>query len=334
MLTIDTHFIRAPLRLAEKHGQDIPSLLLELDISPDIFEQKNTLVHAQQYVKLIQRLWEVSGDEYWGLSPSPCKPGHFALLVRYLLQFDTLKALLSETCRFYNVTREEWFFSVLNESGRVSVHLDVDKKYQALPSFLIEFIAVCIHRLMCWLTDTRIPVLEYHFSYPQPKNFSAYKVIFPGVCIFDSEHNGFVIDEQYLTLPQTRDWQEARIFLQESPAGLMVTPGSDNSYTAKIKAILLETLGKDGNVPDFDRVALRLNVSSPTLRRKLKAESNSYQDIKDTMRRDIAIDKLVRESVSVTELGLQLGFVEPSSFTRAFKQWTGLSPQQYRSTKD
>lgn len=113
----------------------------------------------------------------------------------------------------------------------------------------------------------------------------------------------------------------------------MIMPSGDSSYSARIKSILLDTLGKHSTVPDFDRVAEQLSISSQTLRRKLKSESTSYQQIKDTMRRDIAIDKLVRERSSITEIGLQLGFVESSSFTRAFKQWTGVSPAEYRLNK-
>ncbi|MEC8428056.1 MAG: AraC family transcriptional regulator, partial [Pseudomonadota bacterium] len=56
--------------------------------------------------------------------------------------------------------------------------------------------------------------------------------------------------------------------------------------------------------------------------------------IKDSLRRDIAIDKLVNENLSIAEIGQILGFVEPASFTRAFKQWTGVSPAEYRAAKE
>lgn len=333
MLTLDTHFIRAPLSQAEALGIDVPALLQELEISPDVFEQANTLVHSHQYVRLIQRVWELSDDEYWGLSGVRCKPGHFALMVRYVLQFDTLQAVLSECCRFYNTTREEWAFSLDVGPEKTALNIDINTDFEAIDPYLVEFMLVCMHRFICWFSDTRIPLLETRFSYPEPRHCKSYQDLFPGKRSFSTPNNAIIFPTQHLSLPIVRDWAEVRVFLQEAPAGLMIMPSGDSSYSARIKSILLDTLGKHSTVPDFDRVAEQLSISSQTLRRKLKSESTSYQQIKDTVRRDIAIDKLVRERSSITEIGLQLGFVESSSFTRAFKQWTGVSPAEYRLNK-
>lgn len=334
MLTIDIHFIRAPLRQATELGINTAELLEDLDISADIFTQENALVHAEQYVRLVQKLRELSGDEYWGLTGQRCKLGYFALMARYLLHFDSLKGMMTECCRFHNTTRVEWEFSLVQEAGRVGFLLKRAQGYENVSTFLMEFITVCIHRMMCWFTDTRIPIIEHHFAYAAPDNLRPYELLFPETRIFNSNCNGFYIDSQYLSLARVRDWAETREFLKDAPAGLVVIPGSDNSYTARIKSILVKTIGRQGPVPDFERVAEQLHISTATLRRKLRAENTSYQQLKDTMRRDVAIDKLVRESTPITEIGLQLGFVESSSFTRAFKQWTGLSPQEYRRDKE
>ena len=56
MLTIKTHYIRAPLRYAKQLGIDVDALLAELDISPEVFKHETTLVHVSQYVRLVQRV--------------------------------------------------------------------------------------------------------------------------------------------------------------------------------------------------------------------------------------------------------------------------------------
>lgn len=113
-----------------------------------------------------------------------------------------------------------------------------------------------------------------------------------------------------------------------------MTPGSDNTFTTRIKGMVLAQQRAGLGLPDFISVAAELCVSPQTLRRKLQAENTSYQNIKDSLRRDIAIDKLVNEHLSVAEIGQLLGFVEPASFTRAFKQWTGVSPAEYRTQRN
>ncbi|MBO6754554.1 MAG: helix-turn-helix transcriptional regulator, partial [Spongiibacter sp.] len=63
---------------------------------------------------------------------------------------------------------------------------------------------------------------------------------------------------------------------------------------------------------------------------KLKSEGNSYQKIKDNLRRDQAIVMLTKQNLSVADISTRLGFAEPGAFSRAFKNWTGLSPLSYR----
>jgi len=48
------------------------------------------------------------------------------------------------------------------------------------------------------------------------------------------------------------------------------------------------------------------------------------------LRRDLAISLLGETSLSVAEIGSQLGFSESSAFHRAFRKWTGARPSQYR----
>lgn len=82
--------------------------------------------------------------------------------------------------------------------------------------------------------------------------------------------------------------------------------------------------------PDFDTLAEELHLSISTLHRRLDEEGQSYQSIKDELRRDFAIDYLCHSSKSVAEIAEILGFAEPSSFHRAFKKWTGARPAEYR----
>ncbi|NKN98479.1 helix-turn-helix domain-containing protein, partial [Weissella cibaria] len=54
------------------------------------------------------------------------------------------------------------------------------------------------------------------------------------------------------------------------------------------------------------------------------------QAIKDELRRDVAIQKLIKTRLPVAIIGNQIGFDDPTTFHRAFKRWTGSSPKAYR----
>jgi AraC-like DNA-binding protein len=67
-----------------------------------------------------------------------------------------------------------------------------------------------------------------------------------------------------------------------------------------------------------------------TLRRKLKQEKTSFQDIKDQVRRDLAIYHLSQSKLGLDQIAQKVGFTETSTFHRAFKKWTGVTPGHYR----
>ncbi len=83
--------------------------------------------------------------------------------------------------------------------------------------------------------------------------------------------------------------------------------------------------------PSFEMISGALNMSAPTLRRRLKREGTTFQQLKDEARCEAAKLCLNRHELSINEVALQLGFTEPSAFHRSFKKWTGQTPGQFRA---
>jgi len=54
--------------------------------------------------------------------------------------------------------------------------------------------------------------------------------------------------------------------------------------------------------------------------------------IKDSLRRDMAIEQLCHSQRSILDIALELGFAETSAFYRAFKSWTGTLPGSWTGT--
>lgn len=85
-----------------------------------------------------------------------------------------------------------------------------------------------------------------------------------------------------------------------------------------------------GSTPALEQVADALGMASWTLRRKLKDEDTSFQELLDDMRRDLALAYMKDASLSLGEIAYILGFSTPGAFQRAFKRWTATTPGEYR----
>jgi AraC-like DNA-binding protein len=102
----------------------------------------------------------------------------------------------------------------------------------------------------------------------------------------------------------------------------------DFDFSARVRRRLRLSLGNE--TIEFDSLAAAMNTTPATLRRRLRDEGNSYQAIKDQLRHELAINYLSDLKRSTTEIGLDLGYSERSAFHRAFRNWTGLAPGEFR----
>jgi AraC-like DNA-binding protein len=80
-----------------------------------------------------------------------------------------------------------------------------------------------------------------------------------------------------------------------------------------------------------DAVARRLSIGPRTLQRNLKDEGTSFREIRTRFVTDRARALLLESDLAIDEIALAVGYREPNSFRRAFRNWTGLSPSAYRA---
>jgi len=96
----------------------------------------------------------------------------------------------------------------------------------------------------------------------------------------------------------------------------------------RVAAALARDLG--GAAPTLEQVAVELGLSARSLHRQLAAEGTSYQRVRDGLRCDEAIRQAIDRRRPFKAIAAAVGFADPRAFRRAFKRWTGITPQQFR----
>lgn len=77
-------------------------------------------------------------------------------------------------------------------------------------------------------------------------------------------------------------------------------------------------------------VAEDLSLSKRTLQRRLQQQSVNFAELRDQVRYHYSIDYLVKNRMSIDSISAALDFSDRTSFTNAFKRWTGMSPSTFR----
>jgi AraC-like DNA-binding protein len=83
--------------------------------------------------------------------------------------------------------------------------------------------------------------------------------------------------------------------------------------------------------PSAERIAQNLHLSLRSLQRHLADEGCSYDLLLNQCRQNLALQHMLDAGSSLSEIAYLLGFADTSSFSRAFKRWTGMTPSQYRA---
>ncbi|MCP4610087.1 MAG: helix-turn-helix transcriptional regulator, partial [Planctomycetes bacterium] len=105
----------------------------------------------------------------------------------------------------------------------------------------------------------------------------------------------------------------------------------DASFRDRVRACLLEMLASGQYSVTY--VASKLAISNRTLQRRLREEETTFQKILDELREELARHYLSVTDFSSTEISFLLGYEEPNSFFRAFRAWTGQTPEIVRANR-
>ncbi|SLN60214.1 Transcriptional activator NphR [Roseivivax jejudonensis] len=104
-----------------------------------------------------------------------------------------------------------------------------------------------------------------------------------------------------------------------------------DTITARVRVRLARSLS--GGVPPAADMARALGLSERSLSRRLADERASYPALVRETRREMAERLLAEGDGTIAEVAFCTGFAEQSTFSRAFKSWTGQTPARFRQAR-
>lgn len=117
--------------------------------------------------------------------------------------------------------------------------------------------------------------------------------------------------------------------LTEMAAKLQLTRPEDSTLERALRARLRDALAQGS--ADVGRMAQLLGVSERTLQRRLSELGRRFGEVVDDFRREEAVRLIAMPGMNLVEVAGRLGYSEQTSFTRAFRRWTGSTPTTWRA---
>ncbi|MDO8275559.1 MAG: AraC family transcriptional regulator ligand-binding domain-containing protein [Serpentinimonas sp.] len=303
-------------------------ILKRANIAPALLESKLARVTQSQYARLMTLLARHLRDEMCGLCSRPLPLGSFASGCRLLVGNGTLGDAMRTGLRYYHALLHDFVPRLQLQHGVAYLQIRPRRPMTPGQYYAVRVFMFFGYGVMCWLAARRIPITEVVYHDRDVARRSEASRLFQAPIMLADNELGFRFDARWLDLPVVQNARTVEEFLRRAPASLLLKYRDQTSYTERIRRILRRHLA--GDMPSLERVSELLATTPQTLRRRLQAEGHGYQAIKDAVRRDVAVEYLTGSDLSQPDIAARLGFAETSTFHRAFKAWTGLTPGAYR----
>lgn len=320
-------FIQAMVRAYERRGMDPSGALNKAQIAPNLLKKSQARVTALQMEWMSEAAMRELDDEALGWFRRRLPWGSYGMLVRASLTAPTLGVALSRWCRHHNLLTEDIHLSLSVADGQAELRLHEQHDLGEMREFCTVSVLRNALGVACWLTDSRIPLAGTDLRFAAPTHAASYRVLFDGPTRFGAPTSGLRFDAGYLQLPVRRDEAALQRMLQRALL-LTVRPyRRDRLLVEKVRQALAEHPEHSRNAEDL---AAWLHLSPRTLHRQLKEEGASLQQLKDSVRRERAQQLLLKTRKPLKQIAAEVGFGNEKSFIRAFKAWTGHTPESLR----
>lgn len=323
--TIATELLHEALAAYVTAERSAADLLLELGLNPACLAEPR--VPVAFYGRFWRRLALRFDDEFFGMDSRRLRSGSFAYLCRLSLTQTRLGDALELVLGFLNLGFEQREAQLVRQRSLASIQLR-EPEGQQTRAFTCFTYWLIVHGLACWLTRRRIPLLAAELRCPEPAFTDDYRVLFSDNLRFGQPQTRLIFAAEVLDAPVRRTPADVARFLAGAPNNILQRYRDPDSLAERLKARLRELPGDQW--PTGEVMAQALHLSSATLRRRLAEQGQSYQALKDSVRRERAIAWLADQGRSLDDIAVALGFSDARAFHKGFRKWTGTNPGHYR----
>lgn len=328
--TIAVSLVEEAVRCVTRRGVDPAPLLEQAGIAAQLLASPQARVSSAQYGALWNAIGRGLDDEFFGQDSHPMRSGSFIAMCQAALTARTGAQAIARATGFMRLVLDDIAVDVEATSERVRLVYRLRDGVREKDMFAYATHFILVYGLVCWLVGRRIPVRAAHFSCAEPAAGHEYRSMFCDDLRFGEPRSYVELAPSFLALPVVQTANSLKTFLRNAPASFIVKYRNPDSLGARVRRALRTR--PIAEWPGADALAAELGIAEATMRRKLNREGETYQSIKDALRRDMAILALQRGEHTIADIAVAVGFAEPSAFHRAFRKWTGARPTDYRPT--
>jgi AraC-like DNA-binding protein len=330
--TIQAKAAEKIISLAGVHGVKPESLHDAVKLDPTTLLDRDNRIPFAQLVALYEKAAELTGDVNFGLHlGESVQPSAFDVVGYSALNSPTIGAAFTRVARYHSIWTDGALFTLEvsdDTSAIVYRYADtsISQHRQDSEMTLATFTTLCRN-----IASPDFAPIAVEFQHAEPADTSEHSRLFRCPVRFGASSNRLTFASSFLSLPIDKADASLCAVLDRHAEELLSKYPPRDSLLDQVQSIIANEFR--GGDPSLERVADQLSLTPRTLQRKLHELGTSHNELLDQMRRQLAMRYLREPEMAICEVAYLLGFSEASSFHRAFKRWTGVTPKEFRESK-
>jgi AraC-like DNA-binding protein len=264
----------------------------------------------------------------FGLRAGATRSARDGGLVGYaMLHSATLRDALMRLQRYGRIVGDHNRIEIDEAGSAVTITFQGHPVLEAIHE-LTELDVAWIVSAIRGMTTREFTPREVRFPYEAPDYVSELRGCFRCSIQFVAPHVAIVLRPSDLDLPVAASDPTLAGYLDQLAENAVKALGEDDSTTGRLRQVLWSRLSE--GAPTLSDAASAMAVSPRTLQRRLRDEGVTFAEALSKLRHDLAVHFLKDRTLAMYEVGLLLGYAEPTAFHRAFRRWRGMSPRKFR----
>lgn len=296
-------------------------------LDPAGLADQDEWIPAAAVARLLEISAAASGREDFGLRLVEFRRlANLGLLAMVIREEPDVRSVLDILIRYEHTYNHAIRVSLSEADDLATIGIDLELDEPADTRQATELAVGAFHHIHRQLHGSRWQPLRVCFPHAAPADISTHVRIFGPVIRFQCEFAGIVLSASNLGAPN----QMADPLLRPYAHRLLdsVVPPDDVATVNRVRE-LIEALLPTGRC-SVVQVARKLGVDRRTLHRRLGDSGETFSSLLDAIRAELARRTVPNPRRSLTEIAHQLGFSEPSAFSRWFRSRFGCSPTEWR----
>lgn len=324
------------VRSAEACGLVREKVLAEAGIQPEQLIDNNGRLPGDVLQRLLQYVLPRCGNPLFGLQTSQfIQPGSYSVMGYIAMTSSTLAEAAMRMPQYEKLVGDMGTSTIEHEPGMIVVRWNCRFREPQVRRHIIENVLASWTTYTRWMADSPdLSPLAVRFEHEPPADRSLlkhYQHIFRCPVYFNQPMSALVASPQMFEHPLRSPDANLRETLEQHAQATLAALKEKYSLSDQVRSLLRAMLA-DGS-PRKEFVAEQMGMNVRTLHRKLAEENQSYQQILDDLRSELARKYLAQSALSVEDIARKLGFTESRSFIRYFKGYTGMTPGEYRQVQ-